>query len=1020
MANPFDQFDTQAQPVPVEQIRPLQPILTDPNKARAESRAQEAENRQQEQAAVDTAKSSFRTMTPAEAEAQGLPSGGVYQINGLGEIKTIQAATKSAATENKLVAQSNAQNLLQAAGVTADNDPVADLIRGSTSGYIERAGAAMPEAFGSTTSGMENIARLETIVADMTLALTGGSLGAGVSNADVAFLKQRVGNLADPTIPADRRLAAWEEVKGRLQRVAGEMPSAMTPTGEGPAPTISGEGETFLTPEDMELQARLNAAYKSGASLQELQAISAEYNRTFPIGSQQELDAARQQGRTLNVNPSGQRTAAMEVLGSAAETPAGAYFVSAANGLASGFMDELAPVLGLDAATVQGAKEYLREKYPVESFAGEVSGQALQLGAAGVGLRAAGVGAKGLAGAEIAQGAAYGAGEANENRLLGAAAGAGATFAGQKLAGAIASRFATPEVQAVVEQVAQETGAPREVVEQTIAEAVENAAGRQLAQPVTEEAATEFGALAQQAVGKGRSAKRAQEQLAIVAQVNPEAKAAAERLGIEVPLDVLSDDVRMMTTTGLARSQIGSEAQGTWQQSVANAVQRSDETLNEIGATRDLAQVSDDVRARLERNIGDFEAQASILRGEVDDAINVRDRVDATNLQQALAETINDLGGIAEAKQAFTAEEKKLLAMLGEGEQANRPTYAYLNQVRDQIGRALNKGQGPWVDAPTALLKKYYGALAKDQLAYVESVGGKELADKMRGSNELFTQMFRSRETMQSIFGQKLERDIGGLINRTITGAAKGDAQNLRTLLKAVPDDMKPRVLLSGLMSQAERNSRGGGFSFNDYAKLYRGIRQNAPIYKQIVDIVGPKQAQILQDLYVISNRMAQAEAKIVRTGASNQPILNALKAESLVSKTVEATKRVGGRGAGAIAGGVVGGPMGSFAGQEIGGALTDALTAGGKSNLDKLHALLASEGFRDLTQKVAAGENVERAAARIANDGPFRKFAASVLGIKDPAGRKNWLLQAMQSAGTVGAVGTATTEQPTSIIEVR
>jgi len=999
------------------QSQPLQGggmIITDTSKQRADVRQETA-------AQADIAKSTFRTMTSEEAEAQGLPAGGVYQINGLGEVKTVQAAPKSAATENKLVAQSNAQNLLQAAGVSGDVDPVADLIRGSTSGVLERGAAAIPEFFGSSTSGMENIAKLETIVADMTLALTGGSLGAGVSNADVAFLKQRVGNLADPTIPADRRLAAWEEVKGRLQRVAGEAapPSPLTQSGEQRT-QISGTSETFMTPEDMQLQQRLTAAYNSGANIDELRAIAAEFNRSVPFSTQEELDAGRAQGRTIRIVPTGQRSEAAKIIGGVAESPVGAFFVGGSNAILSGALDELAPILGADPATVQAAKEMLREKYPVSSFAGEVTGQGLQLAAGGAGLRAAGMGARGLAGAEIAQGAAYGAGEANENRLAGAALGAGGAVVGQQLGRQLTQRLATPEAQAVVERVAQETGAPPQAVEAALTEALDSAAGVNLAQPVAEEAATEFGNLARQAVGTGRSARKAKERLAVVAAINPEAKAAAERIGVELPLDVLSDDVRLLTTTGLARSQIGSDAQAAWGQAVSNTIERSDETLAEIGATRDLAQVSDDVRARLERDIGDLETQAVSLRSEVDDAINVQDRVEASNLQAALAETINNLGGIAEAKQAFTAEEKKLLAMLGEGETAKMPTYARLNQIRDQIGRALNKGQGPWVDAPTALLKKYYGALAKDQLAYIESVGGQELADKMRGSNDLFSQMFKSRETMQSVFGQKLERDIGGLINRTITNAAKGDAQNLRALMKAVPEDMQPRVLMSGLMSQAERGSAQGGFSFNNYAKLYRGIRQNSPIYAEIVRTIGPERAQILQDLYVISNRMAQAEAKIVRTGASNQPILNALKAESLVSKTVDASKRIGGRGAGAIAGGMVGGPIGSFAGQEAGAALVDALTAGGKSNIDKLHTLLSSDGFRELAEKAATGEGVDRAVNRVANDGPFRRFAATMLGIKDPQGRKNWLMQAIQATPAVGAVQATTTEQPSSVIEVR
>lgn len=973
-----------------------------------------------EQRAAD--EKTFRILTAEEAAQRGLPAGGVYQANDLGKVETIQEAPKSQATENRLVAQTNAQNLLQAAGVQGDKDPVADLIRGSTSGRLEVAGAAIPEFFGGSTGGMENIARLETIVADMTLALTGGSLGAGVSNADVTFLKQRVGNLADPNVPADRRLAAWDEVKNRLQRIAGEeeqRASPLTPTGESAGTEVGAAGAASLTPEDMQLQAELSQAYQAGASLEELQAISAKYNRPFPIGSQQELDAARKAGRSIRVEPSGQRSQAVQAIGAAADTPVGAAFVGASNAILSGALDELAPIIGGDPATVQAAKEFLREKYPVSSVAGEIAGQAGMLAAGGGALKGAGFGARALAGAEVAQGAAYGAGESNENRLLGAGMGAGGAVVGQQIAGQLTRRLATPEAQAVVERVAQETGTPPKAVEQALQEALDNAAGVQLAQPVAEEAATEFGALAQKAVGSGRAARKAKEQLAVVAAINPEAKAAAERLGVELPLDVLSDDVRLLTTTGLARSQIGSDAQATWGQAVSGAIQRSDETLAEIGATRDLAQVSDDVRARLERDIADLETQGDALRREVDDAINPSDRVEPQALRAVFSELLPTLGTMKEAKEVLSAPEKKLLAALGD-DLDKTPTYGYLNRLREDIGLALNKRKGPWADVNDKALNKYYGALAQDRLAYVESIGDKALADKMRGSNDLFHQMFKSRETMQSVFGQKLERDIGGLINRTITSAAKGDAQNLRTLMKAVPEDMQPRVLLSGLMSQAERSSAGGGFSFNNYAKMYRGLRQNSPIYAEIARTIGPEKAQILQDLYVISNRMATAEAKIVRTGASNQPILNALKAESLLGNIAKGTAQAGARVGGGMAGGAVAGPLGAVAGQEAGGRIADALVGAGKNNLEKMHALISSEGFRELTDKVAAGEITDKAVNRVANDGPFRKFAATVLGIKDPEGRKSWIMQALQASLAVGAVQGTTTEQPDSMIEVR
>jgi hypothetical protein len=112
--------------------------------------------------------------------------------------------------------------------IETGDDPVADLIRGSTSGGLQSAAAsAYGFVTGDATDGMEDIGKLKTIASDLTLQMTGGSLGSQISNSDREFIVERVGNIADPTVPAAQRLAAWEQVKSRMAAVSGiQLPQA--------------------------------------------------------------------------------------------------------------------------------------------------------------------------------------------------------------------------------------------------------------------------------------------------------------------------------------------------------------------------------------------------------------------------------------------------------------------------------------------------------------------------------------------------------------------------------------------------------------------------------------------------------------------------------------------------------------------------------------------------------------------------------------------------------------------------
>lgn len=154
--------------------------------------------------------------------------------------QNIQQAASAAEKQRKVKTFQN----LTGVNLETGEDPVAKLIRGSTSGAIEAFGAnlmgAIPEQFGGgATPGMENIGKLEALASTLTLEFApGGRLSTGVSNEDRAKIEQQLGKIEDPNIPAGKRLAAWQEVKAIMARTIGvTMKSAPTDADGRPKPT---------------------------------------------------------------------------------------------------------------------------------------------------------------------------------------------------------------------------------------------------------------------------------------------------------------------------------------------------------------------------------------------------------------------------------------------------------------------------------------------------------------------------------------------------------------------------------------------------------------------------------------------------------------------------------------------------------------------------------------------------------------------------------------------------------------
>ena len=126
-------------------------------------------------------------------------------------------------------------------------DTVENLIKGSTSGGMQQTAADAYEYLtGKGTSGAENIAQLKTVANDITLSTLKGKLGAGISNADRDFLQAKLGDIGNPKLASNVRLAAWKEYKdgvaaiangGRADMPQGQAPEATQPQAPAPADT---------------------------------------------------------------------------------------------------------------------------------------------------------------------------------------------------------------------------------------------------------------------------------------------------------------------------------------------------------------------------------------------------------------------------------------------------------------------------------------------------------------------------------------------------------------------------------------------------------------------------------------------------------------------------------------------------------------------------------------------------------------------------------------------------------------
>lgn len=765
------------------------------------------------------------------------------------------------------------------------------------------------------------------------------------------------------------------------------------------------QGDRIATDRDIEIASLLQGAWQSGKSIDEINALTIQLGtEPLPPSTIEALQSDPNRQIRFTPNRSGVREGSASEMGIGSALAAGAV-----RGFFGNLAEEALSVVSPEAAAkLQAAGEAAEQQRPFETFVGEaVSGALSPLGRIGPGGTIAGEALRGGI-----YGGLYGAGEAAPDagileRALPAVVGL-TTGAGT---GALAQRFlggggnvapapdggVVPPVMGIMPEVPT-AGIVPEVPAAGMAAPVE-AVAPPVAAAAPEEAAAELGTLINKASGTGGAAKNAQIKLAEQAQINPEAKAAAERLGIDVPADVFSDNPQVRAAIGLTRSLAGSEAEAGFKTAVTNAVDQADNIMREFDAqfvegAIAPGVVSQRVKDSLTTTRKALNDQAGEIYKRVDTLVPKQTPVQMNNLRDELAVIASEVG-----EKGMTASEKGLMALVASKEPI---TYGRLAREKSQIGKAMKRQESTYGSLDEATLKRLYAALSRDQLDNVGRVAGEEVRRELRGANLIYAKERALGDRIVNAFGTDLEGGIANKMRSAITSGAKGEAGDFARLMKTVPDDLRKEVVATALASVA-RSGRGaekGGFGFSEFADIYPKLRANPQVYKEIAQALGPKASDTLRDLYQVSKRITEARANVITTGKANQALVESLNAEGLIARIMDSTMAK--RAVGAAAS--MGGPI-------VGAAMPDIMQAMTKGNPDAIRAagkMFSSPEFQVLLNDVATkGDASERAINQVSMSKPFRSFIATV-GI---AGNKakEYLMNVAKSAPAVSTSVLAT-----------
>ncbi len=325
-------------------------------------------------------------------------------------------------------------------------------------------------------NGVASLANSETEAARMAAAIANLSLDqslpeflAGLDRAE-AYYKRQIETL--PDTPQNK------EIRDAV---------AMGQRDDGAGMKTGNNGfDKYVTDEDRMRTAELQRAYDSGASISELNNLTAQLGlQPFSDADLKAMIDARTSGQPLAISPfaTGTRTPTQQLLGDVASSNYGAATIAGTNAMTGGMLDEIVGATQGERAgqLAQYGKQFARDQNPYASLAGDIVGGVVLGGPLTAGVRSVGI--RGVAGslaprvsqalagtapraaitAGALQGAVTGAGEMNDSRLLGAGLGGTAGLAGGYAGGKLGNFLGTsPKVTSARNAVSNLVGKGRQ------------------------------------------------------------------------------------------------------------------------------------------------------------------------------------------------------------------------------------------------------------------------------------------------------------------------------------------------------------------------------------------------------------------------------------------------------------------------------------------------------------------------------------------------------------------------------
>lgn len=370
-----------------------------------------------------------------------------------------------------------------------------------------------------------------------------------------------------------------------------------------------------------------------------------------------------------------------------------------------------------------------------------------------------------------------------------------------------------------------------------------------------------------------------------IVQADKEFFRAADELGVQTePISSFaSKNPQFVDIENALRKVPGSILEKQFIDFVGDTAQQADNLIGKYGGTIDKAQLGLDFKRESLRVIDNLAEQADEAYSSIARAMPPSTRHPARETVSFILSKADEMGGVKELpgrlkailfklqgkervvkrKSVFRGQKPTVV-----GTEIVHPTLGNIDQIRREVGQAINRGSGPFKDVEKGLNKALYARLTRDQDAIAQLSGFSGITDSAKG-------LIRQRKQLEDNLTVLLGKDLNQALNINVTGAikglGKGQIDRFNEVIRAIPKKIRGDVVISAMNDVFKGTGVGQAqLSPTQFVKWFETLNRSpaskAALFKELP--TGSKKA--IENLFIVSKGISQAQRATIPTGRIN------------------------------------------------------------------------------------------------------------------------------------------------------